>query len=254
MNSANQPQLSGQVALYTNPEPLSIERHGHLGISAIDRPFDFLKETHVIPVMINEFAAAALSYPIIFAGDNRAPLAVMGLKPGENLAVLPDGNFDQLSYLPAYVRRYPFVFAQDDDNQRLVVCLETNSPLVSNAPQTPFFDNGQPSAYTQNAIEFLQEFEKSRVMTDSFVALMNDLDLWEPRKQVFTPPPGPDGRPGREIPLADYFAISQDKLSALPIDKIQQLNETGALGAIYAHLTSLIGWDRMVMKAAMRAG
>ncbi len=248
-------ELTGQVLLYTQPEPLNPTVHGHLGIKAVDAPFAFLAKNHVVPVTVNEFASVALCYPIIFAGEGKAPLAVMGLNPGQNLSVTADGNFDPTAYIPAYVRRYPFVFAMDEANDRLIVCLEKSATIVSDKPDVPFFVNGEATDYTKQAIEFLQEFERSRQMTDGFVKLITDLDLWEQRKQTFTPPAtGPGAQQAKPIPLADYFAVSQDKLNKLPAAKIKELNDSGALAAIYAHLTSLIGWDRIVVKSAIRDG
>jgi hypothetical protein len=248
-------ELTGQVLLYNQPEPLNPTTHGNLGIKAIDAPFAFLAKTHVVPVAVNEFAAAALSYPIIFAGEAKSPLAVMGLNPGQNLSVMDDGNFDPLAYIPAYVRRYPFVFAADESTQRMIVCVEKGAAIVSDKPDVPFFENGQPTAYTQQSIEFLQEFERARQMSEAFCKMITELDLWEHRKQTFTPPPtGPGTTQGKPIPLADYFAISSDKLSKLAPAKLKELHDNGALAAIYAHLTSLIGWDRLVVKAAIRDG
>src|SRR5690349_3481978 len=103
--------ITGNVLFYTNPEPLSREMHGKLGVSRVEKPFGFAKAGHVVPITVAEFGLAALSYPIIFAGEQRQPLAVMGLNAGDNLFVKADGTFDVGAYIPAYIRRYPFVLA-----------------------------------------------------------------------------------------------------------------------------------------------
>jgi hypothetical protein len=66
-------------------------------------------------------------------------------------------------------------------------------------------------------------------------------------------PTNPDGTPGEPQPLAEYFAVSEEKLRALPADKLHELVGNGAVAQIYAHLTSLIGWDRLVALAMARA-
>ena len=63
----------------------------------------------------------------------------------------------------------------------------------------------------------------------------------------------PDGTPGQPQKIAEYFAVSEDKLKALPAEKLAELRDNGALGQIYAHLVSLLGWDRLIAKTLLRA-
>jgi hypothetical protein len=46
--------------------------------------------------------------------------------------------------------------------------------------------------------------------------------------------------------------VSEEKLKALPDAKLRELINTGALPQIYAHLTSLSGWDRLINLAFIR--
>ena len=91
-----------------------------------------------------------------------------------------------------------------------------------------------------------------RARTDSFVKLLTDLDLFETREANFTPR-NPDGSAGAPQKLAEYFAVSEEKLKALPAEKLVELRDNGALGQIYAHLVSLLGWDRLIALAFQRA-
>jgi hypothetical protein len=124
-------QISGTVLFYSRPEPLSREMHGAIGFKQLERPFGFAAKTNVVPLAVTEFAPAALSYPIIFAGENRQPLAVMGVQAGENLFIAEDGAADPDAYLPAYVRRYPFVLADDKPQDRMIVCLERGAAMLA---------------------------------------------------------------------------------------------------------------------------
>src|SRR5688500_15349712 len=121
------PQLSGSVLFYAKPEPLTKEAHGALGVKRTERPYAFTAQTHLTPLTVTEFGPAALSYPIIFVGDAKLPVAVMGVRAGENLFVSEDGSYELNAYLPAYIRRYPFVFAKDDSSQRMIVCIDRNA-------------------------------------------------------------------------------------------------------------------------------
>ena len=79
-----------------------------------------------------------------------------------------------------------------------------------------------------------------------------ELDLLDTREAMFTPR-NPDGTAGAPQKIAEYFAVSEDKLKALPAEKLAELRDNGALGQIYAHLVSLLGWDRLIAMAFQRA-
>ncbi len=243
--------LSGNVLFYGQPEPLTADLHGKLGVTPADKPYAFVAGTHVVPLTVTEFAPAALTYPVIFVGDQKQPVVAMGLRNGENLFI-EDGDIRADAYLPAYVRRYPFVFATDEVEGRMILCIDRAAPFVTEGGEVPLFENGQPSAYVQNAMDFCNNFEQERVRTESFVKLLTDLDLFEVREATFTPR-NEDGTTGQPQKLAEYFAVSEDKLKALPADKLVELRDNGALGQIYAHLISLAGWDRLIALAIGRA-
>jgi hypothetical protein len=244
--------ISGNVLFYNAPEPLSREQHAKLALVHKDKPYGFALSGTAVPVAVTEFAPAGLSYPIIFAGEDRVPLAVMGLNTGENLFVQADGAFALGAYIPAYIRRYPFVLANDDAQDRLIVCIDRGSSLLAENGETPLFDaKGEPTEYTQNCIKFCDDFEVERRRTDSFVQLLKDNDLFELKKAIFTPQ-GADGQPGEPQTVAEYFGVSEEKLNALSPEKTKELQTSGALAQIYAHMVSLSGWDRLIALATQR--
>ena len=245
-------QLSGNVLFYSQPEPLSAEQHAKLGVNFTNAPFSFVSQTHIVPLTVTEFAPSALSYPVIFTGEAKQPVAVMGLRQGENFFVGADGAYKPDAYIPAFVRRYPFVFANDEVNKRLVLCIDRAANFVVEGGETPLFANGEPTEYTKNSMEFCNNFEQERQRTESFVKLLSDLDLFEVKEAAFTPR-NADGSAGQPQKIAEYFAISEDKLKALPAEKLAELRDNGALGQIYAHLVSLLGWDRLIAMAFQRA-
>jgi hypothetical protein len=244
--------LAGQVLFYSNPEPLDSMRHAKLGMMSSDRPYGFAAKQHFVPLHVGEFAIAAINYPIIFAGDQRAPVAVMGVNAGENLFIAPDGQFRAGAYIPAFIRRYPFVGARDDQMNRMVVCIDRPFELFTeDKPDVMLFEDGKPSAFTNRCIEFCTQFDNDARVTASFVQLLIDMDLFETRQTHFTPRLA-NGEAGEPVLIAEYFAVSEDKIKALPADKLAELRDNGALGQIYAHLISLNGWDRLIMETASR--
>ncbi|MBI1405221.1 MAG: peptidase [Caulobacter sp.] len=246
--------VAGNVLFYTSPEPLSREMHGKMGVKQLAGPFGFAAQGHVVPLTVAEFQFAALSFPIIFAGDQRQPLAVLGINPGENLFVSPEGVFTNGVYIPAYIRRYPFVLAQDEAQQRMIVCIERGAALFDEkGGDVPLFDDkGEPSEYTTNAIKFCEDFEGERRRTENFVNLIKDLDLLDTKQATFTPT-NPDGTPAPTVVIAEYFAVTEEKLAKLSPEKLVELRDNGALERIYNHMTSLAGWDRLVAVAAEKA-
>ena len=249
--NSHQAELTGEALFYVAPEPLSKEAHAGLGLKNLETPYAFAARTHLVPVTVTEFGPAALCYPIIFIGPEKTPVAVMGVNADENLFVDEKGAYAPDASLPAYIRRYPFVLANDAAAQRMVVCIDTKAPMIGENPDAPFFEDGEPSAYTKGAIDFCNNFEQEAQRTQSFVSLLKELDLFEDKTATYTPPLA-NGQPGQPQTIAQYQGVSEAKLNALSAEKLKELSSNGALSQIYAHLISLFGWDRLIVKAMLR--
>jgi hypothetical protein len=246
--------LSGQVLFYSQPEPLDPVRHANLGMNRTDKPYSFAAHQHFVPLHVGEFGFAAVCYPIIFAGGDMTPMAVMGLQAGSNLFVGEDGGLRPGYYAPSFLRRYPFVGARDDKAERVIVCIDRASSLwVEDDAEVKLFENGQPSEFTKSCIDFCSRFDADRAITEGFMKQIRELDLFETKQTAYTPAL-PDGTPGEQQIVAEYFAVSRDKLNALPLDVLDGLRANGALTQIYAHLTSLHGWDKLLAETLAIAG
>jgi hypothetical protein len=246
-----EPRLTGNVLFYNRPEPLSLERHRNLGVKRIDKPFGFLAGAHIVPITVNEFGVAAGSFPIIFTSDFKTPLAVMGARPGDNVFVNFAGEVDPEVYLPAFVRRYPFVFAAAENSDQMLVCIDREAPMIGENPDVALFEGNEPSAFTKEAIEFCKEFERFRRATEDFTSILAKYDIFE-QKTVAINQRNPDGTETNQK-VADYHAISEEKLAALSAEQFQQLREQGALGPIYAHLVSLLHWPKVVQRTIQKS-
>lgn len=243
------PALSGNVMFYKQPQPLSAEAHAGLGVKQIEQPFSFLREAHAVPVTVTEFGMACGSYPVIFVGEDRTPVAVMGVRQGQNLFVNDKGLILEGEYVPAFVRRYPFVFAADDGSERLILCVDRAAPMVTNQPEIPFFENGQTSKFTNDAIEFCKEFERQRQATAEFTRIISSMGLFEEKTVTFQPRDAQGNPSGEQQKIADYWAVSEERLNALEPEKFLELRSNGALGACYAHLISLLNWQTIIQRA-----
>jgi len=246
--------LQGDVLFYKNPQPLNFEMHSKLGLNTSNTPFGFARKAHAVPAIVGEFGPASLNYPIIFAGGEYQPVAVMSIRANENLFIDERGAFPDGYYVPAFIRRYPFVFANvtDSDAEQLVVCIDREADFIVENGEVPLFNGDQPSAFTQQCIEFCNNFELERRKTDEFVGVLRDLDLFELREITFTPN-NPDGTPGQLTKITEHFSPSPEKIKALPdATKLDMLN-SGALQQIHLHWNSLTNWERLVSETLKRA-
>src|SRR6202035_1680427 len=83
-------------------------------------------------------------------------------------------------YIPAFVRRYPFVFSRSGD--RFVLCVDEEFPGINQEGrgQPLFAADGKPSPYLDNVLTFLQEYQAQFLRTLQFCARIKELDLLEP--------------------------------------------------------------------------
>lgn len=245
MAEKQQPSVTGNVMFYKKPVPLNREQHAGYGVKPVSKPFEFMAKHHFLPITAPEFGSAAASYPIIFAGEERSPLAVMGIRTDENLFVT-DGQFAQDFYMPSFARRFPFVLAGDQSNDRFVVCIDEEAECVTKKnPAQEFFDGDDTSGFTKEAFQFLQDFERDRQATSAMIEEFKKLDLFEPKEMNFQGQ-NADGSLAPRQKIADYFAISEEKLRTVPADTLKSLNERGLLAVAHAHLISLGNWQRLV--------
>jgi hypothetical protein len=145
MASAPQPTLP---LFYNDLMPLNSRDHANWRSRGIERA-EFLRNAHAIPLTVDEFVEAQRDLPIVFsAGPDPLPLALMGLNEGVNTYVDENGKVNDPVYLPAYVRRYPFMLAKlQPDAEELSLCFDPTSGAVGDfADGQPLFESdAQPS-------------------------------------------------------------------------------------------------------------
>lgn len=252
---ATQPAIQGSLPLYKKPEPINVQAHKGKGLKYNDKPFEFLSGTHFVPITIGEFASACGRYPVIFLGQNKTPVVAMGLRQGENLFVDPTTyQMELYAYLPAFVRRYPFVAASHTDAQdRFTVCVDVGSDLFSDDPEQPFFtDAGEPTDFLNRAIDFVRRYEGDVKASQDFVARLVELDLFDQQQATFQPRDAQGQPSGEPQVVASYWAISGEKLRGLPAETLAELRDNTYLAAIYAHMMSLANWEMLINRAMAR--
>ncbi len=247
--------VTGNLPLYKSPEAINLQAHAGKGLKWSDRPFEFLAETHFVPVTLGEFGVTSAQYPIIFLGDQKTPVAAMGLTAGQNLFVDPEtGQFEPHGYLPGYVRRYPFVAASHaEDQDKFTVCVDTGSYLYSDNPDEPFFnDKGEASPFLDRAIDFVRRFEADVQQTRDFVARLEELELFDSQQATFQPRDAQGQPQGDPQVIASYQAVSGEKLKEVEPKVLAELRDNTYLGAIYSHMLSMNRWEALISRAAQR--
>jgi hypothetical protein len=229
---------------YASPRPLDRARDGKM---KLNRPtnFKFASKTNAIPLLVDEFSMASAFYPIVFAdGPTPVPAVVVGLKNDENLFINSEGAWIPGTYLPAYVRRYPFILMDDPSNKQFVLCIDEKCEMLKEAGEFALFEGDQPSAFTKSAMDFCAALRQQGDATDAFVKALKEHELLVSNNAEITAPDG------NKFQLSGFLIIDPKKFDALPDSVILQWRKKGWLGLVYAQLLSSFRWQNLVALTA----
>ena len=227
---------SGLPLFYNQLQPLSSVAHADFRTRRVERA-PFLAQAHAIPVTVDEFALAQRFYPIVFSvGENPVPLALMGLNENVNTFVDADGTLLQDAYVPAYIRRYPFILARlREGTDELSLCFDPTSDAVGQFDEGELlFRDGQISETTQGVLEFCEQFEQAGQRTGAFMQeLVDHKLLMDGEVSIQT-----ESQPQPYI-YRGFQMVSEEKLRDLRGDVARKMVQSGLLALIYAHLLSM---------------
>jgi hypothetical protein len=234
MASAPQAQLP---LFYNDLMPLNSRDHGTWHAKVVDKAA-WIGSQHAIPLTTDEFAQAQRHFPIVFsAGDTPVPLALMGLN--ENVNVFFDEHGAQVddAYVPAYIRRYPFLLAKlQPDAEEMSLCFDPSSNLLGEFEDgQALFADGQPSEHTKSLLGFCEQFEQAGARTQAFMEEITKAGLLMDGEVSIQQ----NDKPDQPYIYRGFKMINQEKLRELDGEKLKQWNEIGLLPLIYAQLFSL---------------
>ncbi len=222
---------------YNKLEALNAGQHGNMKIRRIENAPQ-MGSTHAVPVTVDEFALLQRFYPIVFSvGGDPVPLALMGLNEGANAFLDPTGlPHDPSIYIPAYMRRYPFLLARlRPDSDELSLCFDPTSGAVGEFDEgEPLFDGDQPSEATKAVLQFCEQFETAGQRTAAFIQELKNSDLLMDGEVAIQP----EGAP-QPFVYRGFRMVDEEKLRELRGDELRKMNQSGLLALIYAHLFSL---------------
>ena len=145
------------------------------------------------------------------------------------------------SYVPASIRRYPFVFGRTKkDDKNLALCIDEASDHVSETEGEPLFtEDGKPTEILEKAIEFMKQFQTNHAHTVAICQELERLEMFQGLKARVQLPSG------RKFDFVGARIIDEKKLSALADADFLEWRRRGWLALIYAHLVSLGQMSRL---------
>jgi len=222
---------------YEGLEPLNFTQHGKMKVRAVPAS-PVMARTHAVPLTVDEFMLVQRFCPIVFSvGEDPIPMALMGLNEGVNVFLGEDGRArDEQVYIPAYMRRYPFLLARlRPDADELSLCFDPKSGAVGDFDEgEPLFDGDQPSEATKAILQFCEQFETAGQRTGAFMEELKKADLLMEGEVAIQPE-------GQEQPFIyrGFQMVDEEKLRNMRGDELRKMNQNGMLALIFAHLFSL---------------
>ena len=231
-----------QPLFYQEPVALNREVHSKLRVGKSPKGYAFAAKSHSVILAPVEFFEACKEYPIIFstaADGSVTPIALLGFREGENLFVDVEGEWDA-RYIPAYVRRYPFILSESGSDD-LTVCLDqTYDGLGAADGEAIFTPEGAYSDYMKQTMEFLRNFHVQFQNGAPFGEKLKELDLLKPMDALI------ELNDGRKFALNGFSVVDEQKMQGLSDEELGSLLRPGYLALIYAHLLSLSTMSALV--------
>jgi hypothetical protein len=225
--------MTKQLLIYERAVPVNPGQHRDVSIKS-GKDYGFAKNVNSVPLMAAEFDLSCAEYAIVFAGEGRdiMPSALLGVRDNENLYVDENGVWNA-KYIPAFVRRYPFVFSSSDGS-RFTLCIDEDFDGVNRrgVGERLFDAEGERTQYLQSVLNFLQAYQTQFEATRAFSRRLIDLNLLEAMQARFTL------KSGKRMTLGGFMTVSRERLKALSGDALARLAASGDLDLIYAHLHS----------------
>jgi len=236
---ASAPQAQSLPLLYNDLVPLNVEQHAKFAIREQDTA-PYLVGVHAVPLTIDEFAQCQRFLPIVFSsGDQPLPLVLLGLNEGTSTLVDADGKLRRDDgYVPAYIRRYPWMLVRLNPNsEELSLCFDPSSGLIGEYEGgLPLIENGEATQLTKDLLGFCEQFEQAAARTGEFMKELKDADLLM------------EGELSIQVPDAEqpfiyrgFQMVNEEKLRELRGDQLRKFNQSGLLPLLHAHLFSLQG-------------
>lgn len=233
--------MTKQMLIYETAIPVSYGRHADASIDPSNN-YAFAASINAVPLTAVEIQRAAAEFAIVFAqvGADVLPAAVLGVRGEQNLYLTEDSQW-RAKYVPAFIRRYPFVFASSEDQQTLTLCIDETCPGFNREGrgQRLFGEDGKPSPYVEQVLKFLQEYQAQFERTRQFCRRLKEMDLLESMQATVTTPTG------TKQALGGFLGVKRERLRELSGESLSTLARTDELELLYLHLHSMRNFNEV---------
>lgn len=206
--------------------------------------YAFAKGMNSCAIQGPEFLEAAKFYPIVFAQSDEAitPVVILGLT--DNSFIGPEGQWETEAYIPAFIRRYPYILAEGmTQDGSYAVCIDKGyAGFDQEEGERMFDDEGKNTPFLDNAIGFLRAYQDQFQATKAFVSHIKDLNLFKKMDANITL------SGGQKFTLRDFSMIDEEAMRALPDEVIVGLVRQGYMPWIYSHLYSVTNFNRILSR------
>jgi hypothetical protein len=230
--------------LYRRPAVVDAKRHANMSLKEA-AGYGFARTIHALPLNLAEFPAAARFYPIVFAGDgeNTIPVAIMGVRTNQNLYVSETGEWASGVYVPAYVRRYPFIFMESSDKTKLGLCIDEASEALVESDVRPLFRAGKRTEIVEKAIEFCMMYQREYQVTRAFTDAVVEAGLLRENQAEVR------FKTGERLAVSGFRVIDEGKLNTLTDEKFLEWRKRNWLAPVYCHFVSGLSWTTLIDRA-----
>lgn len=232
---------------YEKPVALDRGKHRRLKVRATGS-FAFAGKANSLYLAGVEFNEACKEYAIVFTRSGAGtivPVVMLGLRARENLFVDAQERWDA-RYVPAFVRRYPFVLAELP-GQSLAACIDEAYPGWNESEGEALFDaDGRETTFLRNALEFLAQYQREYLRTEAFCRRLEQAGLlreMDARADLVD---------GRSFTVNGLLVVDEKKLVALPDAAALAMFRSGDLHLVSMHLASLSNMHTLVDRLAQR--
>lgn len=231
--------------MYSSPVVLNSVAHKNLKVAPV-KDYKFAKGFNSCIALGQEFFEASKSYPIVFSpgpSDVLTPVVLLGVT--NNLFVDDEGRWQTPFYIPAFIRRYPYILAEGlSQDGSLTVCIDgAFEGFNAEDGERLFTDDGEKTAALDRAMQFLTIYQQQFEVTKGFISFVKDLNIFKAVDANI------NFAGGGTFTIKNLSIVDEQALMNLSDSDLVTLVRRGYLAWIYAHLFSITNFIKITGRA-----
>lgn len=224
---------------FKDPVVISLQEHKDAKLRR-NLDMSFTRSTNSIPLTVGDIVEAAKHYPVVFSmGEKMVPVAIVGLEK-ENYFVNEKNEWLDGRYVPAYVRKYPFIFSEAPEVDQLTLCIDRNALASKGEDGIAMYEGDSPAPFLNNALEFCKAYQGEYMLTQRFSETVSKLGLLRQQRSEVK------FANGRAVELNGFQLVDIEKLQNLADKDVVDMHREGSLPLIYSIVQSQSNWQRLL--------